>query len=584
IDFRFTMNNERMWALVGLLLLINGSVSATQIGKVVANLRLSLYYTNPEHEAADGYCDRSFNDNWCDTYFNICVTSSNSSTDCNLYSTTTETHYDKSHVKYAGKEAFRIPLQYPIPESIRIKISAYDNDRFTSHDLIANFENQVVEVPVPNTIVSAGLVKTENTGHNEHVNITAILTVECIKGFYGERCSIECFPEKYPSMLGCHENGTSICLPGFRGQFCEKPDACFYRPCIPGAECVNVDTSTGYKCICGGSEGAHCYAGYNPCVPSPCENQGQCVRTGGKHDTFTCNCPIQWTGKLCNVQRSPCEVASQKLANADLQDLFGMHKKDNYTSLNGDNITMSVSVCKNGGTCVDLMEDFKFICNCTSGWKGELCTIPDWTNAIIAGCVVSGLVVILLCAIVPCCLRLRVLRRRKPQIPVEPLVYSHGDSKCPITERIPFKDVFYNSVIMSDTTNSQDADNTQQFYEYCTVTSPSSREGDSSTFTPNDYEISVEEKPPPELPVRPDSLAPLPKPHNTSICQDHDSLPSSRSESVYSRQPLLTPRTSGFLTALEGGEHNSQNSGGLPKRSVEDGESTLTRLFRIAKK
>lgn len=133
----------------------------------------------------------------------------------------------------------------------------------------------------------------------------------------------------------------------------------------------------GLICFISTVVGAHCYAGYNPCVPSPCENQGQCVRTGEKHDTFTCNCPIQWTGKLCNVQRSPCEVASQKLANADLQDLFGTHKKDNYTSFDGDNITRSVSVCKNGGICVDLMEDFKFICNCTSGWKGELCTIPD---------------------------------------------------------------------------------------------------------------------------------------------------------------------------------------------------------------
>uniref|UniRef100_A0A0R3X7H6 Delta-like protein n=1 Tax=Hydatigena taeniaeformis TaxID=6205 RepID=A0A0R3X7H6_HYDTA len=480
-----------------------------------------LYYVNPQHEAADGYCDRSFNDNWCDTYFIICVTSSNSY------------------------------------ESIKIAIAAYDSDRFTSHDLIANFENHVAEVPIPNTVVSADLVKTENTGHNEHVNfkdcflfhsITALLALECIEGFYGEKCSIECFPEKYPSMLGCHENGTSICLPG-----------------------KQLDYS------------AHCYAGYNPCVPSPCKNQGQCVRTGEKHDTFTCNCPIQWTGKLCHVQRSPCEVASQKLANADLQDLFGMHKKDNYTSVNDTSTIRSVNVCKNGGICVDLMEDFKFICNCTSGWKGELCTIPDWTNAIIAGCVVSGLVVILLCAVVPCCLRLRVLRQKKPKIPIEPLVYGHGDAKGPVTERIPFKDVFYNSVIMSDTMDSQNADNTQQFYEYCTVTSPSSREGDLSISTSNDYEISIEDKPPPELPIRPDSLAPLPKSYNTLICQDRDSLPSSRSESVYSRQPLLTPRTSSFLTPMEGEEHDSQNPNVLPKRSVENDESTLTKLLRIAK-
>ena len=120
-----------------------------------------------------------------------------------------------------------------------------------------------------------------------------------------------------------------------------------------------------------------CYAGYNPCVPSPCEHQGQCVRTGEKHDTFACNCPIQWKGKLCEIQRSPCEVASHKLANADLQDLFGIHKKDNISADAGVNANKSVSVCKNGGVCVDLMEEFKFICNCTSGWKGELCTIPD---------------------------------------------------------------------------------------------------------------------------------------------------------------------------------------------------------------
>lgn len=140
-------------------------------------------------------------------------------------------------------------------------------------------------------------------------SLTAFITTKCSKGFYGDTCSIECVPEMYQSMIGCHDNGTSICLPGkllfdrlhkeypicikpalrlanftndvvntinafqenfsqllsllclyhiagFRGQFCEKPDACFYKPCIPSAECINADDKEGgYKCICDGSEG-----------------------------------------------------------------------------------------------------------------------------------------------------------------------------------------------------------------------------------------------------------------------------------------------------------------------------------------
>lgn len=131
--------------------------------------------------------------------------------------------------------------------------------------------------------------------------------------------------------------------------------------------------------VCLPSPGAHCYAGYNPCVPSPCKNQGQCVRTGEKHETFSCNCPIQWTGKLCEVQRSPCEVASQKLANADLKDLSGANKNKNQSSTKDKSETELINVCKHGGVCVDLMEEFKFICNCTRGWKGELCEIADVT-------------------------------------------------------------------------------------------------------------------------------------------------------------------------------------------------------------
>ena len=53
-----------------------------------------------------------------ETIFHIKSNFFERSTQCNIYSVTTETHFDKSHVKYIGKDAFRIPLKYPIPVSI----------------------------------------------------------------------------------------------------------------------------------------------------------------------------------------------------------------------------------------------------------------------------------------------------------------------------------------------------------------------------------------------------------------------------------------------------------------------------------
>ncbi|KAM3179644.1 hypothetical protein ACTXT7_000231 [Hymenolepis weldensis] len=571
-----------MLVLLGLLLILTlHTTSAIKPGKVVANLNLHLFYANPQHVALEGYCDRTLNDKWCDTYFTVCITSANSSEKCDIYTHTTETNFDKTYVKYDGKDAFRIPLRYPIPGSINVEVTVLDYDRFTDHDLIGTYVNDVI-IPPPKVIMNAGLTNVKKTSHNQDVNLTVLITTKCSKGFYGDTCSIECVPEMYQSMIGCHDNGTSICLPGFRGQFCEKPDACFYKPCIPRAECINADDKErGYKCICDGIEGAHCYAGYNPCVPSPCKNQGQCVRTGEKHETFTCNCPIQWAGRLCEVQRSPCEVASQKLANADLKDLFGNGKYRNQSSPEGPGDKKPFSVCKHGGICVDLMDEFKFICNCTSGWKGELCEIPDWTKTIIAACVISGLLSIFLCAIIPCCLRMRALRRKKTPVPLEPFVYSRGTTE-PAPERIPFKDIFYNSLVYPNRSGLPSADSTQQYYEYCTV--PSTRESELGTFDSNEYELSVEEKPPPELPDRPDSLAPIPRSSNVSVIRG-EPFNSLRSESTYSGQPLLTPRTSAVSPGLEDFEHDSHNPVEiLPKRSIDCAESTLSKLLKKAKK
>lgn len=52
---------------------------------------------------------------------------------------------------------------------MNVEISAYDNDRFTSHDLIANFESSSVRIPASKSEINVDLVKAQSTGHNDQV-------------------------------------------------------------------------------------------------------------------------------------------------------------------------------------------------------------------------------------------------------------------------------------------------------------------------------------------------------------------------------------------------------------------------------
>lgn len=119
---------------------------------------------------------------------------------------------------------------------------------------------------------------------------------------------------------------------------------------------------------------------FNPCVPSPCQNDGQCIRAGKNHQKHMCKCTDRWSGEYCDVSISPCELAKQKLSLAYLGDLFvtPIHNTDSGGNESASHASSThFDVCKNGGICVDRMKEFKFSCECASGWKGELCDVAD---------------------------------------------------------------------------------------------------------------------------------------------------------------------------------------------------------------
>lgn len=125
------------------------------------------------------------------------------------------------------------------------------------------------------------------------------------------------------------------CCGGFRGEFCEKVDYCFSKPCKNNATCQNMEGSadgTTHVCIClPGYEGRDCSRVTDMCVSVPCMNGGRCVPMV---NNFTCHCPRGFTGRNCEVNINEC---------ASLP-------------------------CMNGGTCLDGIGEFS--CSCPMGFTG----------------------------------------------------------------------------------------------------------------------------------------------------------------------------------------------------------------------
>ena len=75
----------------------------------------------------------------------------------------------------------------------------------------------------------------------------------------------------------------------------------------------------------------------DPCDNNPCVNGGTCSSNGGQ---FTCACPSEYKGHLCNVAVNPCDSKP----------------------------------CKHGGACSPGI-GLAYTCSCSAGYTGSTCAV-----------------------------------------------------------------------------------------------------------------------------------------------------------------------------------------------------------------
>ena len=222
---------------------------------------------------------------------------------------------------------------------------------------------------------------------------------ECNREHYGDHCQYFVNPPDLCQDTPCNNNATCssgqgnytcTCIDGTGGHDCSEflnnPTLCDSNPCLYGGVC-SINNSM-FICQCPiGFTGQNCEINANECTSNPCNNSGVCTDGFG---SYICSCLDGFTGRNCDIKcpeghiGERCETdLNYCTPSSCLNGGTCMELANNYTCLCPPQYTgkdcdiindCTVNICNHGGTCVD-SQSTGYQCQCGASYKGNHCEL-----------------------------------------------------------------------------------------------------------------------------------------------------------------------------------------------------------------
>ncbi|XP_058852492.1 slit homolog 3 protein-like isoform X1 [Acipenser ruthenus] len=165
-----------------------------------------------------------------------------------------------------------------------------------------------------------------------------------------------------------------------------KCNPCLSSPCWNNGTCTSDPTGY-YRCTCPfGYKGRNCEVAINACISSPCANGGTCNLHIGRGEQFSCLCPEGFEGERCQINPDDCDDNDCE-NNSTCVDGFNNYTclcQPNYTAASTnpvregelceeviDPCASGLNPCQHDSKCLALSKGYR--CECLPGYIGELC-------------------------------------------------------------------------------------------------------------------------------------------------------------------------------------------------------------------
>uniref|UniRef100_A0A8C9MLJ8 Slit homolog 2 protein n=1 Tax=Serinus canaria TaxID=9135 RepID=A0A8C9MLJ8_SERCA len=158
-----------------------------------------------------------------------------------------------------------------------------------------------------------------------------------------------------------------------------KCNPCLSSPCKNDGTCNN-DPVDFYRCTCPyGFKGQDCDIPIHACISNPCHHGGTCHLKEGEKDGFWCTCADGFEGENCEVNVDDCEDNDCENNSTCVDGI------NNYTCLCPPEYTgelceekldfcaQNLNPCQHDSKCILTPKGYK--CDCTPGYVGEHCDI-----------------------------------------------------------------------------------------------------------------------------------------------------------------------------------------------------------------